>query len=965
MSQFGITTQSGAGAGVKSINGRVGDVLIGKSDIGLANVEDGAAVRTVNGAKGDITVNKAGLGLDQVENAHQLKRAENLADLPDRAGAQCNLGAGRAFNTVAEMTTLVSPKNGEVVHCRGYHTTGGGGGGSFQYVSGDETTPVDNGLVFTTSSGGRLMRIRTRPVFDVKEFGARGDGSTNDTAAIQAAIAAAVAAGGGDVLFPQGVYVILSDLTLANNVNIIGEGQPTLDFRTATLTTAGIVLAGSLGALAELSGDVAAGAQTFTLASAPSVVAGDVIVLFQPGTSSYSSYRTYYYQGEFVQVSAVSGATVTAAQRLFSAYTVVGSDVYKLNSVKTAIRGLRLLGKAGTNLPIIKVSFGRACVFEDLEMSGSPYTQLALDRCYETACTRVVARDYGAAVGLNYGIIIGNCQRITLTDCFLCTTRHGLTLGGGDFPGAVPCREITVTGGTIASSGGLYGFYCHGNSERCVFSNVSFPNGAVTGGDHFSFTGCEFRNDNNDGYAFSDGAEPTGANVLFLGNRVTACRNFNEGLVRYSIYPGVVAGSVLTFLNNNINTGTFGRADYPTNPTDVVRVLTMSGGQTDVTAVMAGNAITTSATTAGHYSGLKVSLPFSANGIKNVKIHGNSLEGCGISVDGNAALVSILHNTVRGSLGRGIRIPWVNTPALTSQLIEICGNRVTECHSAGIDLTPDTLAIVVMKDNTSLSNAKTVAGNAYDTSCYIGQGGQLLIEQNIFGDLASPVKQTTAYVVSGTTLVRRNNQILGTVTSVTASGTPDVTMASNGLLFNDSTYGQRADGNARFDPSTKSLLIGGGTGTTGIANYLVRAIETANATLYFQLVNEAAAGNASAGAAYHVGVADASGYLGVYTNDHANTDFKRRLVLGANSTALGITIAAETGGQNVKVRTEDGDAINATAAGVAIKKLSINGMTTGSTVGAAGGASALPATPAGYVTVNINGNDYKMPYFLT
>jgi hypothetical protein len=36
-----------------------------------------------------------------------------------------------------------------------------------------------------------------------------------------------------------------------------------------------------------------------------------------------------------------------------------------------------------------------------------------------------------------------------------------------------------------------------------------------------------------------------------------------------------------------------------------------------------------------------------------------------------------------------------------------------------------------------------------------------------------------------------------------------------------------------------------------------------------------------------------------------------------------------------------------------------------STVGAAGGASALPATPTGYITININGTDRKIPYYAT
>lgn len=45
---------------------------------------------------------------------------------------------------------------------------------------------------------------------DVKAFGAKGDGKADDTAAIQAAVDAAFARGGGTVLFPPGTYVVTS-----------------------------------------------------------------------------------------------------------------------------------------------------------------------------------------------------------------------------------------------------------------------------------------------------------------------------------------------------------------------------------------------------------------------------------------------------------------------------------------------------------------------------------------------------------------------------------------------------------------------------------------------------------------------------------------------------------------------------------------------------------------------------------
>ena len=57
----------------------------------------------------------------------------------------------------------------------------------------------------------------------VKDFGATGDGSTNDTAAIQAAIAS-VTTNGGTVRVPAGRYKVTATIYLPSGVNLVGEG---------------------------------------------------------------------------------------------------------------------------------------------------------------------------------------------------------------------------------------------------------------------------------------------------------------------------------------------------------------------------------------------------------------------------------------------------------------------------------------------------------------------------------------------------------------------------------------------------------------------------------------------------------------------------------------------------------------------------------------------------------------------
>jgi hypothetical protein len=60
---------------------------------------------------------------------------------------------------------------------------------------------------------------------NVLYYGAIGDGVTNDTMAIQAAIDAAEAAGGGVVYCPAGLYKITATLTMGSDVTLVGAGR--------------------------------------------------------------------------------------------------------------------------------------------------------------------------------------------------------------------------------------------------------------------------------------------------------------------------------------------------------------------------------------------------------------------------------------------------------------------------------------------------------------------------------------------------------------------------------------------------------------------------------------------------------------------------------------------------------------------------------------------------------------------
>ena len=85
-------------------------------------------------------------------------------------------------------------------------------------------TPAGTGAVTTT------VQDKLRQYVSVQDFGAVGDGVTDDTAAIQATITFAIgnSATAGNVFFPSGTYKVTSTLTIPNVVNgkglIYGDG---------------------------------------------------------------------------------------------------------------------------------------------------------------------------------------------------------------------------------------------------------------------------------------------------------------------------------------------------------------------------------------------------------------------------------------------------------------------------------------------------------------------------------------------------------------------------------------------------------------------------------------------------------------------------------------------------------------------------------------------------------------------
>jgi len=84
---------------------------------------------------------------------------------------------------------------------------------------------IAGGFATLDSSGKISISQLPQDVLNVKSYGAAGDGATDDYEALQDAIDAASAAGGGALYLPQGRYLVSKALVWASGVSLIGDGE--------------------------------------------------------------------------------------------------------------------------------------------------------------------------------------------------------------------------------------------------------------------------------------------------------------------------------------------------------------------------------------------------------------------------------------------------------------------------------------------------------------------------------------------------------------------------------------------------------------------------------------------------------------------------------------------------------------------------------------------------------------------
>jgi hypothetical protein len=355
-------------------------------------------------------------------------------------------------------------------------------------------------IVATGSTTARSLVDRFADSFNIKDFGAIGDGVANDTAALQAAINA-IPSIGGSIYIPAGRYKITSTITIYNKtVSIYGDGSG----QSTAATDGSIIVFHSLGTSNGFVFDNVDGAYMRDIAigaDASTRPTGGYLVVYQ-GTSAG------FYHADWQNVSVAGGYNGTWLKN--------GFNFKAYNSIWKEFNGNQSILLNGSS--------------DQNDVQASEFTNCTIAAGTETT-DLVVADGYAASTKFTCCALLFGRHGIWLRDTYGSANTPGFNyfIGGGMENLAGDCFRAEA-GNHIMISGAY--FSADGGRSRGFYTSTGF-------GGEITISGCYFRGAARGGIWLEDGNTVITGNTIVNNNRasplsysISNCSNNGSGLIR-------------------------------------------------------------------------------------------------------------------------------------------------------------------------------------------------------------------------------------------------------------------------------------------------------------------------------------------------------------------------------------------------------------------------------------------------
>ena len=752
------------------------------------------------------------------------------------------------------------------------------------------------GIVYTPSGTGAVttnVQAKLRETSSVKDFGAKGDGTTDDTIAIQKAIAAVSAAGGGTVFFPTGTYKITSELIISSNaVFLTGEGR-----------RASII--------------------------APTAMATDFILFNAVQQGGFSNLA-------IVPTAAQTGTT-SSAIRTYNSHNIVLDNFWIYGNCQTGV-----ICDGGTDQFLTTVSnfeIGLCAIYGIQVGSASYYAQDT------TICNGIVASCY---VGINLincsGVYVSNVDALTctgegistypatgnkVTACFFSEVLADSSTSGHGFAFIDNGGKVTDINLTNCWSATNYlsGLICSANCNGILINSSRFINNQqhgifLQGGVNYTISSNQIGMNSMQGSALYHGIA-VAANVShftitsnFIGGPLGAIGNLTSNLQNYGVFVSTGTSNYFNILSNDL-TGNVGGAISNGGTGTTININNNLGstvGASGVSQIVAGTNVTITPSggtgvvtiNASGSGGGTVSLTNQNDWTKTQRVTGVQIPASGVGLelayDPSGAGVSYLASYNRStSAWVGMNITAASIALITNNVVAatVTGSQIVNFVNSPIAPTPSTgnnttnLATTAFVQNTVAGYTTPTAVNtaiATANTTFLATQNDWSKTQRITGllqpttgkglELAfDPTSSGTAYITSydrGSSLWLGMNLTAGSF-DIATSGTTALTISSSQI--------------ANFTNTPIAPTATTGDNTTKLAT--TAFVRTA---LSSGVVTSAVAGTG-------IGVSAATGAV-TFSNTGVTS-----IVAGTNVTISGstgaVTINATGGGGGVSLTTQN------------------------------------------------------------
>ena len=298
----------------------------------------------------------------------------------------------------------------------------------------------------------RWVQDKLRESVSVKDFGAVGDGVTDDTAAFQAFLDVA-----GDLYVNPGTYRLTGKGVIGSaNTHLRLAAGAVIDYSGCTTFGApnspfsnrvyGLSFHGSIGSNVSLTADASSFQNLVTVASVSGLSADDWIYI---SSQSYYETDTNTKYGEFAQIASVGGLTLTLYGDLYLSYNVANSAIIRKMSfaenIKISGNG-KFLGPAsptGISQAAVLFQYCRNIRVDDVKSDLSYYvafqTYKSLDGIFN-GVTPMRDGSPGGNIGFSHVYGSSNMHHVNCTSYDLC---HTVDASGDTASGGV-CMNITA-----------------------------------------------------------------------------------------------------------------------------------------------------------------------------------------------------------------------------------------------------------------------------------------------------------------------------------------------------------------------------------------------------------------------------------------------------------------------------------------------------------------------------------------